>query len=254
MWIYDFDGVLLDSLDEVTVSAYNAVTEKMVMQIEDIPFNLVSLFKRNRFHFQPAGDVLPLMQWCLNTYLDEPDKLLTRGEFLNIIHQTAEPLVNRTTRFYATRKRFAQQDSRRWFSLNHPFQPLWNELIKRGSEQVLILTNKNREAVFKQCRHFGLNVSEENIYAGDDGVTKTSNLKALYKRFENRPLDFIDDSLRNLQDLDGFFNKSSKRLSLFLAAWGFIGPDDIVTANSIGFPVLSQNDFLKLLQTETDKT
>ena len=250
MWIYDFDGVLLNSLDEVAVSAYNVVTGKMVTVIEKIPPDLVSLFKRNRFHFQPAGDVIPLMQWCLDTYLAEPDKLLTRNDFLNIIRKTTEPLNSRTERFYATRNRFAEQDSQCWFSLNRPFQPIWNELIKRGGEQVVILTNKNRKSVFKQCQYFGLNVSKENIYAGDDGATKTSNLNTLFKRFDDRPLCFIDDSLKNLQDLDANFNKPPKRLPLYLASWGFIGPDDIETAQSSGFPVLRQNDLIGLLGAE----
>jgi len=252
MWIYDFDGVLLNSLDEVAVSAYNAVTGKMVTEIEKIPPDLVGLFKRNRFHFQPAGDVIPLMQWCLDTHFDEPGRLLTQSEFLNITGKTTEPLISRTERFYAARNRFAELDSQRWLSLNRPFQPVWNELIKRGGEQVVILTNKNREAVFKQCRYFGLNISKENIYAGDDGATKTSHLNTLFKRFSDRLLYFIDDSLKNLQDLNAHFNKPSNMLSLFLASWGFIGPDDIKTARSSAFPVLSQKDLIALLGTETE--
>ncbi|MDF1593989.1 MAG: hypothetical protein P1P89_20980 [Desulfobacterales bacterium] len=252
MWIYDFDGVLLNSLDEVAVSAYNAVTGKMVQEIDALPPGLVGLFKRNRFHFQPAGDVIPLMQWSLDTFRTGPDKLLTRDEFLGIIDKTAEPLISRTDRFYATRNRFAEQDSQRWLSLNRPFQPVWNELIKRGGEHVVILTNKNHEAVFRQCRHFGLNVSRENIYAGDDGATKTLNLNKLIKRFGHRPFRFIDDSLRNLQDLDARFNKPQKKLALYLASWGFIGPDDIETAHSSGLTVLSQNDLMALLGTESE--
>jgi phosphoglycolate phosphatase-like HAD superfamily hydrolase len=251
MWIFDFDGVLLNSLDEVAVSAYNAVTGKMVAAIEQIPTGLVGLFKRNRFHFQPAGDVIPLMQWCLDAHLAQPDKLLTQSEFLHIIHTTAEPLISRTERFYAARNRFAEQDPQHWFSLNRPFQPIWNELIKRGGEQVFILTNKNHEAVFKQCRYFGLNVLKENIYAGDNGATKTSNLTSLFYRFDDSTFCFIDDSLRNLQDLDVDFNKPIKRLPLYLASWGFIGPDDIETARSSDLPVLSQNDLIARLGTET---
>ncbi|MEW6673348.1 MAG: hypothetical protein AB1427_16725 [Thermodesulfobacteriota bacterium] len=250
MWIYDFDGVLLNSLDEVAVSAFNAVTGKMVKTIEELPDGLVRLFKRNRFHFQPAGDVLPLMQWSLDTYLDQPGKLLTRDEFSIIIDNTIEPLINRTKRFYAARNRFAEQDSRRWLSLNRPFQPIWDALIARGGEHVILLTNKNRRAVFTQCRHFGLDVSEKNIYAGDDGATKTSNLDAIFRRFDARPICFIDDSLRNLQDLNAHFNRPLQRLSLFLAVWGFIGPDDIETARAAGIPVLSQKDLLARLGAE----
>ena len=75
----------------------------MVTEIDKIPPCIVSLFKRNRFHFQPAGDVIPLMQWCLDTHIAGPDRLLTRNEFLNIIRETTEPLISRTERFFAAR-------------------------------------------------------------------------------------------------------------------------------------------------------
>lgn len=248
MWIFDFDGVLLNSLDEVVISAYNAATGKTLKAIHQLPADLVNLFKRNRFHFQPAGDVLPLMRWCLENYRSKPDKLLARSEFLDIIQKTDEPLIARTEHFYAARRRLAQQDPIGWLSLNRPFQPIWNELIERGSEKVIILTNKNREAVYKQCHHFGLLVLEENIYAGDGGADKISNLNQLLDRFKEPASGFIDDSLRNLLDLDTSFNKPVKTLPLYLASWGFIGPDDLNGARSAGISVLNQAELIALLK------
>lgn len=249
MWIYDFDGVLLNSLDEVTVSAYNAVTEELVMSLAQLPDTLVNMFKRNRFHFQPAGDVIPLMNWCLSNHMYDPGKLLTRSEYEHIIQGTDVSLLDRTSLFYATRKRFIQKDIQRWFSLNLPYQPLWNELIHRGGENVVILTNKNRDAVLTLCRHFGLKVMRDNIYAGDNGATKSGNLDSIFKRFQGCSLCFIDDSLRNLQDLNKHFNSKKMHLRLFFASWGFIGPDDVQMALAGGYPVLNQTDLIRYLDT-----
>jgi len=245
MWIYDFDGVLLNSIDEVAVSAYNAATGKMVTAVGRLPAALVRLFKRNRFHFQPAGDVLPLMHWCLDHYRSEADKLLSHEEFMQILAGARTPLNLRTLTFYDARNRFAEWDAAAWLSLNQPFQPIWQELKRRGAGRVVILTNKNRAAVLRQCRHFGLAVREENVYAGDDGATKISNLETIFRRVNDRALSFIDDSLRNLQDLDAHFNRVEKRLRLHLAAWGYIGPDDVATARSQGLAVLNQVDLIR---------
>jgi len=244
MLIFDFDGVLMYSLDEVTVSAYNAVTGRLTTAIEQLPIALVNLFKQNRFHFQPAGDALPLMSWCLDNYQKTPDKILVRVKYQEIIKGATQPLIKRSNQLYAARNRFIQRDKRRWFSMHMPFQPLWNALIERGSQHVIILTNKNCSAVLNLCHYFDLRVPEENIYAGDNGATKITNLNNIFKRFPVVPYCFIDDSLQNLRDLDIHFNAIVKRLSLLLASWGFIGPDDIREAQTYGYPALTQNDLI----------
>ena len=61
MLIFDFDGVLVNSLDEVVLTAYNAATDSLVTSLEQVPADLEQLFKRNRFHVQPIGDAIGLM-------------------------------------------------------------------------------------------------------------------------------------------------------------------------------------------------
>jgi hypothetical protein len=72
MLILDFDGVLINSLDEVALTAYNATTGKLVTSLADLPTALVGLFQRNRYHVQSIGDGILLMEWCLNYYRIEP--------------------------------------------------------------------------------------------------------------------------------------------------------------------------------------
>ena len=56
MLIFDFDGVLINSIDEVVLTTYNATTATLHTALTDLPPELVSLFKRNRFHVQPFLD------------------------------------------------------------------------------------------------------------------------------------------------------------------------------------------------------
>lgn len=53
MLIFDFDGVLIDSLDEVILTVYNTATGQQVTRLTDLAQPLVELFRRNRFHVQP---------------------------------------------------------------------------------------------------------------------------------------------------------------------------------------------------------
>ena len=257
MLIFDFDGVLINSIDEVTVSAYNVVTNQLVVSLEELPVNVVHRFKRNRFYVQSIGDVIPLMRWCMENQAVEPDFILNLQEYQAIIRRESIPLVERVNYFFKIRWQFAEKDEKRWLSLHAPFQPVWDALKTYSPDEVVILTNKDRQAVVHLCRHFGLEIRENNIYSGDKGVTKIENLNAVHQRFNRAPYHFIDDSLRNLRDLNTSFNQTRLLLRLILASWGYIGPDDERMTHAFGYSVFSQKDLIASLDqhfSESKKT
>lgn len=248
MLIFDFDGVLIDSLDEVTLTVYNTATGQQVTCLTDLAQPLVELFRRNRFHVQPIGDGILLMNWCLRKYPDEPERILQPQEYRAIIDTAAEPVARRSRQVYETRQRFVERDATGWTALHRPFQPLWNELVRRQNQcGFAILTNKNRTATGRLCRHFGLNISSKDIYSGDNGVSKIENMQQIQKRYGGGPYYFLDDSLKNLQELDRALNRQKKVLVALLAAWGYTGPADAELAQKFGCEVLTQTDAIALL-------
>ncbi len=250
MLIFDFDGVLVNSLNEVVLTAYNAVSRRSGVDPASMPASLARLFKQNRFHFQSAGDAILLMQWCLEHYEDEPDKILSAEDYQEILQSGRQPLLERLQHFYETRRKMMARDIDAWRALNAPFQPLWEALIKHGGKRVILLTNKNREAVLNLCHHFDLGVSGDNIYSGDDGATKIDNFKRILKRFKDAHPRFLDDSVKNLRLIDTAFNKAEPVISLLFASWGYSGPGDVETAEHYGYEILRQEDIIGMLDTE----
>ena len=248
MLIFDFDGVLMDSLDEIVVTAYNAAQETLLTSLDNLPPEVVILFKQNRYHFQPIGDALPLMAWCLENYRKTPDKYLSPEEFRALVKNALKPLAYRTDYFFATRRSLIDADKRRWLALNKPYQPLWDALIKYGSEKIVILTNKNRQATALLCRNFNLDISNENIYSGDRGTTKIENLYEIQKRFKHTSYTFIDDLLANLQELAAHCNKNGPIIDLLYASWGYGGPGESEAARQAGFTVVNQTDLIAMLE------
>ncbi len=245
MLIFDFDGVLMDSVREVAVTAFNTLTEKTVTREEQIPGGAFALFLLNRFHVQPIGDALPLMAWCLSGCAPHPQKRLSPDEYQQIIQKTKEPIVDRTTRFFRVRKRLVKKDRRAWPALNAPIQPIWDRLRAAPSENIVLLTNKNRDAVADLCRHFELPVRKQNIYSGDHGTTKIENMQRLMERYGSTcGYGFIDDSVKNLKEIDEFFNDDARKVSLYLASWGYCGPDGAARAETLGYQVLTMEDII----------
>ncbi|NNL75203.1 MAG: hypothetical protein HKO68_02570 [Desulfobacterales bacterium] len=247
MLIFDFDGVLINSLDEIALSSYNATTGSRYTSLAEAPGGPVKLFKRNRFHVQPIGDAVVLMNWCLTSHHIDLNRILTREKYLNIICGATTELIDRTNLIYETRRRLIEMDPTRWLAMHQPYQPLWDELTNRNNFAFVILTNKNHEATLRLCRHFGLSINSRDIYSGDHGVTKIDNMRRIQKRFGTESFSFIDDSINNLKELDLFFNEEKKSLSLLLATWGYTGNEAAGKARKFGYSTVTQNDVIKLL-------
>ena len=253
MMIFDFDGVLIDSLNEVALTAYNAATENLFTSLSEIPGAPVALFKRNRFHVQQIGDAITLMNWCIEKQHFDTPGILSKDEYRTIATGVTASLNARTNLIYETRKRFLDSDENRWLSLHQPYQPLWNELINRDDRTYVILTNKNHDATLRLCRHFGLDIDKNDIYSGDRGTTKVENMQQIQHRFGVEYVSFIDDSVKNLKDLDIEFNREKQMLSLVLADWGYTGPDDARIARESGYPVFNQTDVIRLMDRNTNR-
>jgi FMN phosphatase YigB (HAD superfamily) len=245
--IFDFDGVLINSLNEVTLTVYNTATGRRVASPADLPAALVALFQRNRYHVQPIGDAVLLMKWCLSNYANEAEKILSPQEYASIIAGAEDPAAERTRLVYEARMHLVAAGPQHWLALHQPYQPLWGELLRRRQTGLVILTNKNRDATLRLCRHFGLDIDPADLYSGDQGVDKVENMRQIQKRFGDFSFAFVDDSLKNLMELDQSFNQDRKTLTLLLASWGYTGPQDEKMAQASGYPVLNQKDLIALL-------
>lgn len=248
MLIFDYDGVLLDSVREIAVTAYNMLEGTVATRLNQLPQNALELFLRNRFHVQPIGDAPVLMKWCLEIGETDPDKLLSPAEYEEIIQQVDEPVAARTTRFFETRNLFKAKDLKAWTELNAPVQPLWQIMAEQPTKNLVLLTNKNREATISLSKHFGLIISDDNIYSGDHGTTKIENMTRIMQRFKKPAYAFIDDSVKNLREIDEHFNKEEKTISLIFATWGYTGPDDARMAKDCGYQVVTIDEFSKKLK------
>jgi len=247
MLIFDFDGVLINSLDEVTLTAYNTVTGKRATSLTDLPTALVRLFQNNRFNVQPIGDAILLMNWGLNNYRSKSRSILNPHKYEAIISDATVPITDRTLRIYETRSQFIANDPECWLALHRPYQPLWDQLIKRPQYAFIILTNKNRDATLRLCQHFGLGIQTVDVYSGDHGTSKVENMRQIQKRFADQQFDFIDDSVKNLRELEISLILENKMNRLLLAAWGYTGPRDEKIAQESGYPVLNQKDLIAML-------
>lgn len=250
MLVLDYDGVLLDSLSEVAAVSYlggmrnwkttqvqNLLPFKSLLEEEACFFN--SFFK-NRFHCQPAGDFLVLAEIILDKNLSS-DIFIEKDIFKNALEFDSRTSKQRTSLFFKYRQEIINFNLEAWLSLHQIFSDIWNE-AKKFQDNIILLTNKDKEATLLTSKHFGLDLKEENIYAGDS-ATKSENLVKIIERFKAEEISFIDDSIKNLSSLKAFAEKKKINFQPLLANWGYLGPSDQSIARENSISIISREDF-----------
>lgn len=257
MYLFDFDGVLIDSAREAGLSAYNTVFKKEYTSLSQLPDGCEELFFKNIYHFYNPYTLCNLMKWCGEQASVTNDRMMSRSEFSEYCAAQKDIVQSEITPyFYSIRVRFMETNPKEWLELNRPFPKIWNYLQQSDPKQLFILTAKNKKAVHTLCHHYGLMIPETNIYAGDNGVSKTDNFNIIHERIHARAYHFIDDHLKNLKDLDAHCNKTGAFLSpesdafmkLYLCDWGYGDTLDYEEARKRGYSVVSQEQFIEQIE------
>lgn len=248
MWVFDFDGVLIDSIDEVMISGYNAVATRQVETLSELPESFTSLFRANRCRVKNAPELVLLARWALEQMdTDSTDCTLSANTLTGLAADSSTTAAEREETFFSCRSKFMQRNKQGWLDLNRPFEPLWSLLCSGDPGNVYILTYKNRAAVLELCQHFGLAVPADNIYSGDSGTGKVENFERLFSRDLAKQYHFIDDSVRNLALLQSAI-PSTSNLHLYFADWGYSSCEDRGVAAELGFDSYSLHTFTDLLK------
>ena len=108
MLIYDFDGVMFDTVNEMAVSAYNTLAVTKARSLAALPGNAAGLFRTNRFHIQTAGDGMALMAWCLANADQPVDYRMPIKEYHTACSEASGSSHERATRFFAVRREFLE--------------------------------------------------------------------------------------------------------------------------------------------------
>lgn len=238
MFIFDFDGVLIDSVDEAAVTAYSAASGSLATSLTDLPDGYLELFKNSRPFPRNASEMLVLGRWCLEKIeLNEP-ATISREILEHLVTEDDHSESDLRRLFFETRQQLATRSPLSWLELNRPYQPLFDWLKTELNAPLVILTHKNRLAVEQICRHFGLEIRSDRIYSGDTGEPKELGLLAIMERFDSSSYHFIDDSIHNLLELK-YRLPADADVSLELASWGYCTIDDVTLAEQEGLRVLA---------------
>jgi phosphoglycolate phosphatase-like HAD superfamily hydrolase len=240
--IWDFDGVIADSMEECLLTSYNAFVEYaglpggFIGEAGGVPDPVRKEIYRTRRFVGRAGEYLILHKAILsNRPIDD------YGTFEKLLDGDIESIPAYEELFFAMRGRLRKSRPDYWLGLHHVYpwvKERW-DMLEREFD-FYIASNKDKLSISLILRHAGLKAEEGNIFGKDFDTDKKRITKELIGGFDipAERVALIDDNYRHLLRLRDL------GIRLFFADWGY---GEMVDGPEAGIFSVGREDFHKKL-------
>lgn len=250
----DFDGVISDSLLEaylITQRIAGAFDQSLAPAQKKLP-TLAGIHRfrdRNREHWQAFLSLVPFGNRGEDYLVIQKAVKLGRSfSSQEEFDSFRAAIMDKNTldafheEFYRERYALEARDRERWLALNAPYPGVKEALENLAlTFQFSVATSKDERSVRALLASYGVDGLFQPVAILDKtaGVSKRSHLEHLRRLFCCRyeEISFVDDKVAQLlacHDLG---------VNLYLAAWGYNGPQERELAGSRGIRVLELKDF-----------
>ena len=240
MW--DFDGVIVNSIDECLITSYNAYyfmkdkNHDLVRNIKEIPKTNKDVFYKLRKYVRPAGEYF-IIYFCIDNNIIISDY----QQFETLIKSHFEVCKQYQYFFFRSREKLMKDNLENWLQFSNPYKEVaavWNKLSKHFV--FYIVSNKNKKAISRLLQYYYLAINEANIYGADFSSRKTDIIKHILVKTDiaSHLVHFIDDNYHHLSDM------VEQQINCYFAAWGYGEQPDETNYN---ITHVNLNNFDKIL-------
>tara|TARA_B100000795_G_scaffold267233_1_gene251677 strand:- start:4501 stop:5190 length:690 start_codon:yes stop_codon:yes gene_type:complete len=213
IFFLDFDGVIVDSIDECFQVSFKTYYENKIFQYDEEEYK--NLFYKNRGLVKPPYEYY-ILHKSIENFLASNQKKSVDLIFMESLNQISEKeKEDFENAFFDNRKFLMEQDFESWASMN-PLTQFGKKLVKKDNTNIYIVTTKNLEATSALLKHHEIYVEE--IYSNKDvkdAETKGNLINHLMieKKIDNAI--FIDDACEHLDSIN------NSKVQCFFADWGY---------------------------------
>ena len=212
--VFDFDGVLCDSIKECMIVSYNAYWNNEVNVTDEISLESSNYFYRYRSLVRPAGEYFIIWE----SYYNNRD--FKDASYDEMVMEYSSQISIFQKMFFVFRK-ILKKDLSYWLSLHTPY-PNTLEYFNNHKSPVYILTNKDRDSVEIIATQHGYRQRIKGIYSSDISSDKNFLMNKLvaghHDTLGKSHFYFIDDHIHNLRDV---CTDENQNVTGILAKWGY---------------------------------
>ncbi|MBU0615136.1 MAG: hypothetical protein KJ601_03510, partial [Nanoarchaeota archaeon] len=176
----------------------------------------------------------------VSMHIIENDILIRNlDDFKAQLEKFKDKLKDFWTEFYVQRS-ILQKDMDLWFSIEKSFPKIIEAVNKLKADfTVIILTNKNTDAVYPSCKHFGLHIEKEDIFDTSLGNDKKKKFEMIHDKYkvDYKDILFVDDILENLT------TTMPLGIKPFFAVWFNKNKEHHKMAQDLKIPLLTEDNF-----------
>jgi len=208
----DFDGVIVDSIEECYIISKSAYFGYSFFSYNEIEYK--KIFYKYRGLVRPPHEYL-ILHKAIEIYIKD-----RKYDFKKLFIETSKNIIDEDKQifekdFFQKRHSYQENNFQAWINLN-PLMDFGKTLIDSNNIDVYIVTTKNKAATIALLDFYKIDVA--GIYANDEIKSfgsKGELIKSLMLKKDKQEAFFLDDSVEHLDSInDG-------RVKCFFADWGY---------------------------------
>ena len=227
IFLFDFDGVIVDGMDEYWYSSLLACEKYLnspyISLDQKLYKRVPNSFKEIRPWVKYGWEMILIVHEIIKT--ENPLKNDNKDDFINNYHQNCQRILNENSwnakdlqkMLDKSREYQIEKNFEKWVNLHNPFFEVlkFMEELKTKEIKTGIITTKGK--IFAQKILKELNIFPEFVFGYECG-TKIKIAEKLTKNYEI--LGFIEDRKKTLIDIKQ--NSGTSHIQCFLADWGYL--------------------------------
>lgn len=238
----DFDGVLVDSIQECLVvgnNAYAAYSGKgaKILSVDELSHAMLQKSRHLRNYIRSGEDYVYIFH-ALHKKIELKDQI----DFDAFLMANTELRTVFFNLFYLERQSLLIRERRLWLNLN-PIYPGIPMLLYAYAKQdrLAIVSTKKSSYIIEILQHNGIEVAPKWIFHAHEEYSKRDIISDLLQQKKLAPCEihFIDDQVSNLLAVQPL------GVECFLAAWGYNDDKQRQTAARQKLPILTFQEFLQ---------
>jgi phosphoglycolate phosphatase-like HAD superfamily hydrolase len=217
--LLDFDGVIVNSIDECLLTSYNAFQQfentgvSLTNDLSNIPLLNQKYFISNRSFVKPAAEY-----YLLHSAFKKNIEIINIESYNDLLMFHKDKLLDYQDVFFNERNRLRLINKKKWLRLHSVYNNLeegWGTLSQIFN--IFIVSNKDKNSIILLMDYFKLPINENRIFGAENGNDKSIIIEDIISKTSINPeyIYFIDDIIDNLKSVK-YLN-----IKLYHAMWGY---------------------------------
>ncbi len=245
----DFDGVIVDSMNEGLFNGFSAYAhfhpDTKLFGCDNFEFKTFNkTIKKYKTQYEKFRKLRCYLRTALDYYnfilaIEKNAKIRNSADLAKFSEKSNMSYEKYTKIFYKNRLEY-MKEFEKWVKLTPMFPHMLKILKERNLDSVFISTSNRKSTVLGIFNYYKIKFNSNNILDNGTSLDKKDHIKIIKKRknVASNKIYFVDDQVSILLEM--------KKLGLncFLAKWGYNNQEQRRKAERNGIKIVDKNEFV----------